>query len=115
MPYLLIQTNVEVPETTEKALLSEASGMVAQQLGKPEQYMMVAIAPRRRMLFAGSCAPAAFLSLQSIGLPESKLGTMTSSLCDLMGKHIGVPADRVYITFSNVEAKCWGHDGATFG
>ena len=115
MPYLLIQTNVELPDAKRDALLKAASRLLAEQLGKPEEYVMAGIEPKLEMIFAGSGAPAAFLSLKSIGLPEGKLKPLSASLCKLLSEHMQISSDRVYIEFVNASAKYWGYDSGTFG
>ena len=115
MPYLLIQTNVELPGAKAEALLKAASRLLAEQLGKPEDYVMAGIAPVSRMIFAGTGEPTAFLSLKSIGLPEGKLKPLSASLCNLLSEHMQISSDRVYIEFVNASAKYWGYDGGTFG
>lgn len=115
MPYLSIQTNVELPGIKQDALLKAASRVIAEQLGKPEQYVMAGIGGKSQMIFAGSGTPTAFLSLKSIGLPDAKLTPLSAALCKLLDEHAGIAADRVYIEFTDVRAKYWGFDGGTFG
>jgi len=43
MPYLQIQTNLEIKPEQHATLLANASQTVAQILGKPESYVMVAL------------------------------------------------------------------------
>ena len=88
--------------------------MVAAQLGKPEKYVMVALEPGFRMSFAGSTAPAAFLQLKSIGLPESRTKEISSALCGFLEKELGIPKNRIYIVFEDVERSYWGWNGSTF-
>jgi phenylpyruvate tautomerase len=115
VPYLSIQTNVELPEAKRDALLKAASRLLAEQLGKPEEYVMAAIGPESQMILAGSSAPTAFLSVKSIGLPDGNLKPLSAALCKLLMAHAGIPADRIYIEFMDVKAKYWGYDGGTFG
>ena len=72
MPFLKIQTNQSLDDAQQQQLLNDASKLVASELGKPENYVMVAIEPQAPMSFAGSTDPTAYLELKSIGLPESK-------------------------------------------
>jgi phenylpyruvate tautomerase len=72
MPYLSILTNARVAEARHSELLAAASRVVASRLSKPENYVMVSIAPGQRLAFAGSEEPAAFLELRSIRLPDAK-------------------------------------------
>ena len=81
MPLLKIQTNQSLDNAQQQQLLSDASQLVANELGKPENYVMVAIEPPVPMSFAGNTDPAAYLELKSIGLPESKTTSLSSALC----------------------------------
>ena len=114
MPTLRIQTNAHVPTGDRATLLARASQTVAEMLGKPESYVMVILEDARDMLFAGSPSPAAFLELISLGLPEDRTAYYARILCNLMDDALGVPADRVYIEFSDAERHLWGWNSATF-
>lgn len=114
MPLLKIQTNVVVPDGNCDALLKKISRTIAQQLGKPEHYMMVSLDSEQPMVFAGKSEPAAFMELRAIGLPAGKTGQLAASLCDLAQAELGVAKDRVYINFTDVPADLWGWNGETF-
>ena len=114
MPYLRIQTNQTVDEARAQQLIARASALVAEQLGKPERYVMVAMAPPVPMLFAGASGPTAYLELKSIGLSESQTPGLSQALCELVGEALGVSQDRIYIEFSDAPRKMWGWNGATF-
>jgi phenylpyruvate tautomerase len=88
--------------------------MVASELGKPEQYMMVSVESPVSMLFAGTNEPCAFLELRGIGLPESKTGKLSQLLCGLVESQTGIPRDRVYINFADIKSSMWGWNGETF-
>jgi phenylpyruvate tautomerase len=114
MPYLKITTNKAIDADRKHSLLKAASKMVAAELNKPEQYMMVSIEPPVAMLFAATEEPCAFLELRGIGLPESKAGRLSQRLCELMEPQTGVPKNRVYINFADVKPSMWGWNGETF-
>ena len=80
MPYLSILTNARVADVRHSELLAAAARVVAFQLSKPENYVMVSIAPGQRLAFAGSEEPTAFLELRSIGLPDAKRGSLCREL-----------------------------------
>lgn len=113
MPYLKIQTNQTIAPDQAETLLSEASKLVAKELGKPESYVMVALAPPVPMLFAGSNEPTAYLELKSIGLPESRTADLSKALCQLMANW-SIDPNRVYIEFADAPRTMWGWDGRTF-
>ncbi len=114
MPYLKIQTNHELNAEGRAALMAKASRTLAESLGKPEQYVMIAVQDGTAMQFAGSDDPAAYMELKSIGLPESQTTALSQTLCDLVQTEIGVSRDRVYIEFTNAPRNMWGWNGATF-
>jgi len=114
VPYLCIKTNQPLAPEPRRELLQEASRTVAQLLGKPERYVMVSIDDGREMLFAGSDAPLAYLELKSIGLPGGRTAELSAGLCTLVQSALGIPADRIYIEFSDAARHLWGWDGATF-
>ncbi len=114
MPYLKIQTNVDMDEARRQALLPRASQLVAEQLGKPERYVMVRLDPVQPMLFAGSDAPTVYLELKSIGLSGDRTASLSAALCQLMQDELDVTPERVYIEFADAPRNMWGWNGGTF-
>jgi phenylpyruvate tautomerase PptA (4-oxalocrotonate tautomerase family) len=114
MPYVKIQTNVDIDADQREQLLKTVSNATAEQLGKPERYVMVAMDPTLPMLFAGSNAPLAYLELKSIGLPEDKTSVLSDALCSLIYKELGIDKERIYIEFANAPRSMWGWNGGTF-
>ena len=114
MPTLIIQTNVEVPAERRKVILEAASSTVAEQLGKPESYVMVLLQTNPDMLFGAKDAPLAYLELKSLDLPEKRTAELSAALCGLMDKHFGVPPSRVYIEFASPPRHMFGWKGGTF-
>ena len=114
MPYLKIQTNRPVENDAAEQLVSSASKLVAEQLGKPERYVMVALDPPVPMSFAGSTDPLAYLELKSIGLPQDKTPAFSKALCGLIQQQLGIEPDRVYIEFADAPRAMWGWNNATF-
>ncbi|HEC20095.1 MAG TPA: hypothetical protein ENI97_12215 [Gammaproteobacteria bacterium] len=114
MPYLKIQTNQPLDESSQRELLKKASALVAEQLGKPENYVMVTVQPAQAMLFAGTDSPLAYLELKSIGLPAAATPALSQSLCTLMAQELGIDQNRTYIEFSDAPRAMWGWNGGTF-
>lgn len=114
MPYLKIQIDKDKLPQNLDSVLKEASALVAQQLGKPESYVMVALEQGAALSFAGSREGAAFMELKSIGLPEDKTPALSAALCAFAEQKLGVPGNRVYIEFSGARGSQWGWNGATF-
>lgn len=114
MPYLKIQTNLPVSKKAERSVLRSASSLVARELAKPEELVMVALQPDTAMLFAGTDEPVAFLELKAIGLPGKKTRALSKVLCQLLEEHLGIAKDRVYVKFIDVNRGMWGWKGDTF-
>lgn len=114
MPYLKIQTNLPMSKQAERNILKDASLLVAQELGKPEEFVMIAVQPDTPMLFAGTDDPVAFLELKSIGLPAQRTKQLSQTLCTLINRHLGIRPERVYVKFMNVRRGMWGWKGDTF-
>lgn len=115
MPTLLIKTNAADAAADRPALLQAASRTVAEMLGKPEGYVLVALEPVADMCFGGDAAPLAYLELKSLGLPEERTAEFSATLCGFLEQHLGVPPSRVYIEFAAPARHLFGFDGRTFG
>lgn len=114
MPYLKIQTNLPVSKKAERSVLREASTLVARELEKPEELVMVALQPDTSMLFAGTDDPVAFLELKAVGLPAKKTRILSKVLCEMIEKHLGIVPERVYVKFISASRGMWGWKGDTF-
>lgn len=114
MPTLIVRTNAPHDPARRPVLLEAASALVAELLGKPERYVMVLFEPVADMCFGGNTAPAAYLELKSLGLPEQRTAELSAALCRLLDEQLKVPADRVYIEFASPPRHLFGFDGGTF-
>ncbi len=114
MPYLMLQTNIEIPQKEIAPLLKTISETVAKALGKPESYVMVALHDGTPMLFAGNDDPTAYLELKSLGLPDTLTSALSRTLCGLIEQQLEIDQDRIYIEFSNPADHLWGWNGETF-
>jgi len=114
MPYLLIQTNVSMDSRLQTELIQNASKMVADMLGKPESYVMVALQPDTAMYFAGTSEPTAYLALKSLRLPEQQAAAFSETLCQFMQDMLQIQPERVYIEFNSPQPALWGWNKKTF-
>jgi phenylpyruvate tautomerase PptA (4-oxalocrotonate tautomerase family) len=113
MPVLKIQTNCQLPDNCQ-GLLTGLSSATADLLGKSESYVMVSIEYNPVMLFAGNDQPMAYIELKSIGLPEDRTSIFAEGLCRLVGTHLDINPDRIYIEFSNAKRHLWGWNKTVF-
>ena len=114
MPTLSICTNLPLPKPAAVALVKKLSAAVAKSTGKPESYVCVSLRPDVALVFGGSDAPAAHAELVSIGGLGSKNAAHSLLLSTILQKELGVPPDRLYITFTDKSGGDMGYNGGTF-
>ena len=90
------------------------SSVVSDKLGKAEQYVMVGIESASLMM-SGEEGPAAIVELRSIGGLNPEVNkALSSAICDTLHEQTGVPPERIFINFSQLERSDWGWNGTTF-
>jgi phenylpyruvate tautomerase PptA (4-oxalocrotonate tautomerase family) len=114
MPYFSIETNQTVNPASNRDLMKKTSAFIAELLGKPESYVMIAIKPGAPLIFAGSDEPAAFVRLKSIGLPKERSAEFSEKICGFIQRELNIPPDRVFIDFKDLERKMFGWNAKTF-
>lgn len=114
MPYLKLETNVEIPDDKVPALMKRLSDAVVAVTGKPERVVQVAVAGGGRMLFAGSEEANAHVEVKGISFPEESAKGMSEAVCAVLRDCLGIPGSRVYIAFVSYKGSMWGVDGRTF-
>ena len=92
MPYLKLNTNIAINNEQAPQLLTQLSQLVASETGKPENYVMVELAEKKPMLFAGTADPLAFLECKSIGLSGRQTKSLASSLSRLLENQLSIPS-----------------------
>jgi hypothetical protein len=117
MPLLNLFSSAKQPDEPALAqTLKSFSALLSHELGKSESYVMVGLAPRMAMTFAGSREPACYAEFKNVGhLPDDKIEHLSQVLCAAIAKALALPQDRIYIEFTNANGALWGFDGGTFG
>jgi phenylpyruvate tautomerase len=115
MPLLKLETTVTLPDEKKKTLIAALSKIVAETIGKPELYVMVTISPAD-ILMSGKPGDTAFVDIRSIGgLTDDVNKQLSKKVCALLKESLGVPENRIYLNFIDVDAANWGWKGSTFG
>ena len=116
MPLLKLQTTSSLSEAEQEDLLARLSAVVAEGIGKPEQYVMVTIETSTPIRMSGTSGDAAFADVRSIGGLDSTVNAeLSRAVCEVLNDVLGIPSNRVYLNFTDVAATNWGWSGRTFG
>jgi phenylpyruvate tautomerase len=115
MPLIHVQTSA-AEVTDAEALLRQLSAELAVLLGKPESYVMTLLRTGAAMTFAGDPSPCCYVEVKSIGgLAGERTRALSAALAATLERGLGVPAERIYISFEDVPGRLWGWNGSTFG
>ena len=110
MPYINVSTSAKVQD--KKKLLEEISILVASLTNKSKRFVMAKLDDNSQIYF-GDESPCCFLEIKSIGsLNPSEI---SMQLSNFLNEKIGIPIDKIYISFEDVPASMWAWNGRTFG
>jgi phenylpyruvate tautomerase PptA (4-oxalocrotonate tautomerase family) len=117
MPLIELDTSCDVGDAGKRqALVASLSRLMTEGTGKPEQYVMVCVRDKAAMLMGGGAGPCALATIKGIGgLSKSVNQGLAGKITQLLQKELGVPGDRVYITFQEMAGSNWAWNGKTFG
>ena len=114
MPYIEFKTNCPLSDEKKALLKSKTAALLADSFpGKTENWLMVAFCPVDALYFSGSDAPAMMIDVSIFGQQKAAgYDRMTAALCALATAECGLPADRVYVKYTEYEH--WGWNGSNF-
>ena len=109
MPYINVSTSAKIED--KKKLLEEISILVSSLTNKSKRFVMAKLDDNLEMYFDDE-SPCCFLEIKSIGsLNPSEMATPISNF---VYEKIGIPIDKIYISFQDVPASMWAWNGKTF-
>ena len=111
MPLLRLETTV-VPGDV-KALLASLSRIVAETIGKPEEYVMVTL-NTAAVSMSGEAGEGAFVDVRSIGgLNRDINEALSQKISGVLQEQLGIPNTRVFLNFTELPAAHWGWQSKT--
>jgi len=110
MPYINVSTSAKVND--KKKFLEEISILISSLTNKSRGFVMAKIDDDCQMYFNDE-TPSCFLEIKSIG--SLNPSEMAKPISDFIFKKIGIPINRIYISFQDVPATLWAWNGRTFG
>ena len=110
MPYINLSTSAKIED--KKKLLEEISILVASLTNKSKRFVMAKLDENSEMHFNDQ-SPCCFLEIKSIG--SLNPSEMAKSISNFVYEKMGIPIDKIYISFEDVPASMWAWNGRTFG
>ena len=110
MPYINVSTSAKV--NNKDKLIKEISILISSLTNKSIKFVMAKIDDNCQMYFDDE-TPSCFLEIKSIGSLDPS--EMAKPISDFVYEKLGIPIDRIYISFQDVPASTWAWNGKTFG
>ena len=110
MPYINVSTSAKIED--KKKLLEEISILISSLTNKSKRFVMAKLDDNCEMYFDDD-APSCFLEIKSIGSLNPL--DMAKPISVFIYEKIGIPIDKIYISFEDVSASMWAWNGRTFG
>jgi len=110
MPYINVSTSAKV--NNKDKLLEEISILISSLTKKSRRFVMAKIDDNCQMYFNDE-TPSCFLEIKSIGSLDPS--EMAKPISNFVFEKMGIPIDKIYISFADVPASMWAWNGRTFG
>ena len=110
MPFINVSTSVKVED--KKKFLEEFSILISSLTNKSKRFVMAKLDDNSEMYFEDE-NPCCFLEIKSIG--SLNPSEMAKPISNFVYEKIGIPIDKIYISFEDVPASLWAWNGRTFG
>ena len=113
MPFIDSKITVALSEEKKETLKAQLGKAVA-ILNKPESFLMVGFEDNYDLYMGGrKLDKGAYVAVSLLGnAPSSAYEKMTTAICDIYEKELGIPQSAVYITYHGVND--WGWNGQNF-
>ena len=109
MPYINVSTTTKIED--KKKLLEEISLLISSLTNKSKRFVMAKLDDNSEMYFDDE-SPCCFLEIKSIG--SLNPSEMAKPITNFVYEKMGIPIDKIYISFEDVPASMWAWNGRTF-
>ena len=117
MPLIELDTSCDLlTQEKREGLARQLSRLAAQGIGKPEQYVMACVRDNVAMSMSGTSEAAALVLVKSIGgLSRDVNQGLAAEISSVLQAELGIAAERIYLTFTELPPTHWGWKAGTFG
>lgn len=114
MPFINSKTSFAMTAEEQNKVKEELGKAICLIPGKSESWLMIGFEQNIAMYFQGNDKDkTAYVNVKVFGsAPKPACEKMTKEICRIYEAELGVPADRVYVTFD--ECDKWGWNGGMF-
>ena len=109
MPYINVSTSIKIKDKAK--LIEEISILISSLTNKSKSFVMAKIDDNCQMYFDDE-TPSCFLEIKSIG--SLNPSEMAKQISNFVYEKMGIPIDKIYISFGDVPASMWAWNGRTF-
>ena len=110
MPFINVSTTAKIKD--KKKLLEEISTLLSSLTNKSKRFVMAKLDDNLEM-YLDDESPCCFLEIKSIG--SLNPSEMAKPISNFVYEKMGIPIDKIYISFEDVPASSWAWNGRTFG
>ena len=110
MPYINVSTSAKIKD--KKKFLEEISILISSLTNKSKRFVMAKLEDNYEMYFEDE-SPCCFLEIKSIG--SLNPSEMAKPIANFVQDKMGIPIDKIYISFEDVPSSMWAWNGRTFG
>lgn len=114
MPFINAKVSVKINEEKREAIKARLGKAIELIPGKSESWLMVGLEEEYTLYFKGQQSEKiAFVEVKIFGSASSSAyDKLTGAICTIMQEELGIPADKTYVTYQEIEN--WGWNGSNF-
>ncbi|NME82061.1 phenylpyruvate tautomerase MIF-related protein [Clostridium sp. SM-530-WT-3G] len=114
MPFIGSRVTVKISKEKEEILKTRLAEAAESCLGKPEKFLMVGFEDEYTLYFGGDkLEKGAFVEVKILGkATREEFEEMTAEICKIYGEELGIPQDKIYVKYEEVQN--WGWNGSNF-
>ena len=114
MPFINAKVSGKISAEKEEILKGKLGKAIELIPGKSENWLMVGFEDEYTLYFKGQKSEKiAFVEVKIFGTASQKAyDQLTDRICSIFNEELGIPADKIYVTYQEIEN--WGWNGNNF-